>query len=245
MTTHERGMAGGVAASTTAGALLWERSAKTKPGPKPRYSLDGIADAAIAIADDDGLDAVTMQRVAARLGTTKMALYRYVTGRADLDAVMLDRALGMPPSLTGPDWRPTLATWADSIYQRTLGRPWSVELTQRPHTPGPAELAWFEAGLDVMAELPLDGGEKLDLLALLVGHVMSIVRRHSETSEPEEALATGLAPILAAHAEAYPHTAAAFAESSRGASRDDALRFGVDRVLAGLSALVAERTGSH
>src|SRR5690606_30477758 len=74
-----------------AARLLSTPPAPAKRGPKPRYTLHVIADAALAIADEHGLEAVTMQQVAAHLGTTKMALYRYLPGRAELDAVMLDR----------------------------------------------------------------------------------------------------------------------------------------------------------
>lgn len=232
------------ASRVAAAAFLWAQPPGRKPGPKPKYTLDGIAEAAIAIADESGLDEVSMQRVADRLGTTKMALYRYVPGRAELDAVMLDTALGAPVVADEEHWRTALAAWADGVHARALAHPWIVELVQRPHTPGPGELAWFEAGLGAMAALPLRGGEKLDLLTLLVGHVMSLVRQRASAGAPEQQLAAGLASILATRAELYPRTASAFAEAGDDGALDDALRFGVDRVLAGVAALVAERTAS-
>ncbi|MBM7831550.1 AcrR family transcriptional regulator [Agromyces cerinus] len=231
-------------ASVAAAAFLWAQPVGRKPGPKPKYTLDGIAEAAIAVADESGLDEVSMQRVAERLGTTKMALYRYVPGRAELDAVMLDTALGAPVVAEAAQWRTALTAWAGGVHDRALAHPWIVELVQRPHTPGPGELAWFEVGLGAMAELPLRGGEKLDLLTLLVGHVMSLVRQRASAGAPEQQLAIGLASILAERAELYPRTASAFAEADDDGARDDALRFGVDRVLAGVAALVAERAES-
>ncbi|MFB9310834.1 AcrR family transcriptional regulator [Agromyces hippuratus] len=230
--------------SSVAAAFLWAQPSGRKPGPKPKYTLDGIADAAIAIADESGLDEVSMQRVAERLGTTKMALYRYVPGRAELDAVMLDTALGAPVEAEAAQWRTALTAWAGGVHDRALAHPWIVELVQRPHTPGPGELAWFEAGLGAMAELPLRGGEKLDLLTLLVGHVMSLVRQRASAGAAEQQLAAALSSILATRAERYPRTASAFAEADDDGARDDALRFGVERVLAGVAALVAERAGS-
>ncbi|MFT2816812.1 TetR/AcrR family transcriptional regulator [Leifsonia sp. A12D58] len=221
--------------------FLWAQPAQGRRGPKPKFSLDAIAEVAITIADDERLDAVTMQHVADRLGTTKMALYRYVPGRAELDAVILDRVLGEPEEPRGEDWRAVLTAWTHGMHSRVLSHPWSVELAQRPHTPGPRELAWFEAGLGAMSPLKLRGSEKLDLLALLVGHVMSLVRQLAATAAPEEALAAGLAPILAARAQDYPHTAAAFAEAAQEGAQDDALSFGIERILAGISALVAAR----
>lgn len=227
-----------------ASRVLWAQPAQRTRGPRPRHSLDDIAAAAITLADDEGLDALTMQRVAERLGVAKMALYRYVSSRAELDAVILDRVLGEPEEIDGTGWRALLTGWATAIYTRVLPHPWGVELAQRPHTPGPNELTWFEAGLGAMSDLPLRGSEKLDLLALLVGHVMSLVRQGAGTTAPEETLAAGLAPILVTHADDYPHTAAAFAEAGQNSARDNALSFGVDRVLDGIAALVTERGAS-
>lgn len=221
--------------------LLWAEPAPAKRGPKPKFTLDAIADAAVSLADAEGLEAVTMHRVAARLGTTKMALYRYLPGRTDLDAVMLDRALADPIAPGSGDWRDSLMQWADGIHRRTLSRPWTVELSQRPHTPGPSELAWFEVGLEAMTDLPLKGGEKLDVLTLLAGHVMSLARRQAQESSSEADLARGIAPVLAAHAEAFPHTSSAFLEASGDGVQDEALRFGLDRVLDGIQVLVAAR----
>jgi AcrR family transcriptional regulator len=232
---------GGPAAPIDVVSVLWATPATGRRGPKPRHSLDAIVDAAMAIADDEGLDAVTMQRVADRLGTAKMALYRYVPGRAELDAVLLDRGLGVPPEITDGDWRAALAAWASAVYVRMRARPWSVELAQRRHIPGPGELAWYERGLEAVDGLALSGAEKLDLLALLVGHAASIVRQETASPAPEDDLAAGLAPILADHAAEYPRTAAAFADAARETQRNAALTFGVERVLAGVAALVADR----
>ncbi|PRB07662.1 TetR/AcrR family transcriptional regulator C-terminal domain-containing protein [Microbacterium sp. MYb64] len=222
--------------------VLWAATPTRRRGPKPRHSLDGIAEAAIEIADAEGLDAVTMQRVAASLGTTKMALYRYLPGRADLDAVMLDRALGAPPSPSDERWDEALTAWTGALFARALERPWSVELAQRPHTPGPQELVWYETGLAATDGLPLTAGERLDLLALLSGHALSLVRQQAGTGAAEEELAAGVAAVLTMHAGRFPRTSAVFADAGRGAQRDDALRFGVRRILAGIAALVAERT---
>lgn len=224
--------------------VLWAGPPKGRRGPKPRHTVDGIAETAIAIADAEGLDAVTMQRVAQSLGTTKMALYRYLPGRADLDAVMLDRALGTPPPLDGGvHWDEALTAWTSALFSRALERPWSVELAQRPHTPGPQELTWYETALAATDGLPLNAGERLDLLALLSGHALSLVRQQVGTTDAEEELAAGLAVVFTAHADRFPHTAAAFADAGRAGQRDDAFVFGVRRILAGIAALVAERDG--
>jgi len=81
--------------------FLWRARSRPTRGPKPALTLDQITDAAIAVADAEGLAAVSMQRVAAELGYTKMSLYRYLPGKAEMVAAMLERALGEPPKLAG------------------------------------------------------------------------------------------------------------------------------------------------
>jgi len=221
-------------------AVLWPEPASPKPGPKPRFTVAGIADAAIEVADAHGLEAVTMQQVAADLGTTKMALYRYLPGRAELLAVMLDRVLGQPDRAEHNDWREGLAAWAHGIHRQCAQHPWVVELAQEPHLPGPHELSWYESGLAATAELPLAGGEKLDLLALVVGHVLSLVRQHAAGVSPEDVLAAGVTAILSRHGTEHPHTLAAFTDGSH--ARNTALEFGLERILDGVEQLIAGRT---
>ena len=68
------------------GDFFWAPRPRPTRGPKPALTLGQIADAAIAVADAEGLAAVSMQRVAADLGYTKMSLYRYLPGKAELVA---------------------------------------------------------------------------------------------------------------------------------------------------------------
>ncbi|MFT4212160.1 MAG: TetR/AcrR family transcriptional regulator C-terminal domain-containing protein [Microbacterium sp.] len=222
-------------------ALLWsqEGDRRTRPGPKPRLMLAQVVDRGISIADADGLDAVTMQRLADRLETTKMALYRYVPGRAGLHALMLDGALDAPPADGGTDWRAVLTRWALELFEQAAAHPWAIELAQRNHVPGPRELRWFESGLLALDGLPLTAPEKLDVLALLSGHAMSLAQRAVSASAPEADMGRVLAPVLAVRGADYPQTVAAFSDT--GAGRDTALTFGIDRLLDGIDALVASR----
>src|SRR3954447_23938791 len=93
--------------------FLWQEPSRPTRGPKPALTLDRIADAAIAVADAEGLAAVSMQRVAADLGYTKMSLYRYLPGKAELVAAMLERGIGGPPATVPGGWRAALTGWAE------------------------------------------------------------------------------------------------------------------------------------
>ncbi|PCG81698.1 TetR family transcriptional regulator [Streptomyces sp. WZ.A104] len=81
--------------------LLWGTGERPSRGPKPGLTLDRIVTAAIAVADAEGLSAVSMRRLSTELGTGTMSLYRYVPGKAELLDLMLDRVLGEPLP-TGP-----------------------------------------------------------------------------------------------------------------------------------------------
>src|SRR5215207_6107774 len=87
--------------------LLWGARRRPRRGPKPSLSVEQIVSAAVEVADDEGLAALSMQRVAERLGFTTMSLYRYVPGKGELIDLMLDAAFGRPPDPEdeAPNWR--------------------------------------------------------------------------------------------------------------------------------------------
>ena len=91
--------------------LLWDTGRRPSRGPKPALSLDRIVEAAVQVADADGLEAVSMRRVATELGTGAMSLYRYVPGKGELLDLMLDRVQRPsenPADLGDGGWRAAL-----------------------------------------------------------------------------------------------------------------------------------------
>ncbi|MFF1573867.1 TetR/AcrR family transcriptional regulator [Leifsonia sp. NPDC058292] len=229
---------------TADGTLLWPTTTTTKRGPKPKMTLDRIVDAAIGLADEHGLATVSMQRVADELGATKMSLYRYLPGKAELTALMLDKRLGAPPSpreTNGNEWRHDLRAWTNGVHRRFAEAPWALELAVGARIIGPNELAWMERGLAALADTPLTWPERLDVLALLSGHARNIVQQQTTTGRPEHEIATLLVGIVEENSADFPHVAAAFAGGSAGGGRDDALDFGIERILDGVDALIATR----
>src|SRR5690349_12515463 len=139
--------------------FFWAPRPRPTRGPKPALTLDQIADAAIAIADAEGLAAVSMQRVAADLGYTKMSLYRYLPGKTELVAAMLERALGRPPEL-GKPWRDALTDWATALLAEYEGHAWALEASTGRRPIGPHEIAWMESALRTLPP-GLTGAEKI------------------------------------------------------------------------------------
>lgn len=233
--------------SATTVELLWGTQQSGKRGPKPALLLETILVEAIAIADTEGLALVTMQRVSERLGVTKMSLYRYLIGKDQLTALMLDAAMLPVPDLTAAQqdstidpWRLALRVWAVELLDRFTLHPWTVELISGTHIVGPSEMGWMESALDAMHNTGLTGAEQLDTIAVLAAHARSVSQqiaaargRNTQQQDPHQFTAA-----LAASGDRYPLVAAAFAEKSFNSS-GDAFSFGIDRILDGLATLIA------
>jgi AcrR family transcriptional regulator len=226
--------------------LLWGKEPVRTRGPKPAITLTAIAEAAIAIADAEGLDAVSMQRVAGELPVTKMALYRHVPGKTELIAVMSDLAMGAPPDRPGLPWREALHTWALDLYDGFTRHPWLLQSTIGRRLLGPNELAWLERGLATLADSGLTGGEQLDSILVVTSHVRNLAQQSttfpgSTTGLTEEDLQQSLTEILTNEAARFPHLVTAMRTSA--GSQEQGLEFGLQRILDGLELLINDRSG--
>lgn len=218
--------------------FFWAKRPKATRGPKAALTLDAIAEAAIAVADAEGLAAVSMQRVAADLGYTKMSLYRYLPGKPELVAAMLERGMGAPPALPRGDWRAALSAWAEVMLQRLSGRPWALEVIALGGRPvGPNEVGWMESAL---AAIPagLTGAERMDVIATLAGHVRAMAGQ-AATGESEFVASIGL--VVSEHADRFPSVAAAVRDAAAHGGADQAFHFGLDRFFDGLEAYVKRK----
>src|ERR1700733_2820868 len=92
----------------------WGVRDRPHKGPKPGLTLPRVVDAAVRVAEAEGLAAVSMSRVAAELGASTMSLYRYVAAKDELLDLMADQAYGPPPPPPEPGqgWREGLSQWA-------------------------------------------------------------------------------------------------------------------------------------
>ncbi len=153
--------------------LLWDAQVRPTRGPKPTMDRDSVVQAAIALADADGLAALTMHAVASALGFTTMALYRYFPNKEALIDACVDAALGTPPappaSCTG--WRERVTHWANAKRTMLCARPWLAELpfVAAPH--GPNWLSWHEALLQCFSGLGLTPEDMMDMLSVVTGYV--------------------------------------------------------------------------
>jgi len=109
---------------------LWGlREPTRRGGPKPALSLDRIVAAAVGLADEGGLAALSMSRLAEKLGFTTMSVYRYVASKDDLLVLALDAAIGQPPEIDPAGaWRDQLVAWAQELQVRYRAHPWMTDV---------------------------------------------------------------------------------------------------------------------
>ena len=232
-------------------ALAWGVAATPQRGPKREMSVERIVEAAMEIADAEGLAGVSMAAVAAKLGYTPMSLYRYVSAKDDLLLLMQEEAAGLPPEelSTMDDWREGLEALAAGQTKIYLAHPWllDVPISGAPATPSSA--AWMDAGLRLLGRTPLDNAERLAVVLLVTGHarwtglvLTGYARARRESGASEEDVARGEEELFRTliSADAYPALRAAIDDGVM-TSELDSFTFNLRRSLDGVAAYIETR----
>jgi AcrR family transcriptional regulator len=154
--------------------ILWGRRTPGSRGPRAGLDVDRIVSAAVDIANADGLEAVSMARVARELGFTTMSLYRHVTNKDELLALMWNASARdlREVRLEGDTWRERLMSWA-LVQRRVIEENiWIVQLPMATPPLSPSSLAWVELGLEAMHDLPVAPYAKIRVLGLISQHAL-------------------------------------------------------------------------
>jgi AcrR family transcriptional regulator len=171
-------------------ALLWRAIPDgPRPGPKQALTVDEIVDAAIAVADAEGMTALSMRTVGQRLGRTGMALYTYVPGKNELVDLMYDRAHAALPGAypVADGWRAAVVAWAGDLWGCYREHPWVLQVSQVRPVLGPHEYAVVEALTRILYETGLPAR----LLSRVVGTLFHFVRGAATTiAEADQAVTT-------------------------------------------------------
>ena len=242
--------AGGIPGSV---AAAWGVRERPHRGPKPALSLGRIVTAAVAVADAEGLDAVSMGRVAAELGTAPMSLYRHVSAKEELLTLMVDAAWGeAPDAATAPagDWRAGLSRWAWAMRHGARRHPWVVRIPLNGLPIMPNEVAWFENALACLAGTGLSEARKASVIMLLAGYVRNLATTEADILAAVRA--SGLSP--GQWMASYPRMLAQLADPQRFPALtafiaagvfeaddgpDDEFIFGLGRILDGVAVFIA------
>lgn len=238
--------------------LLWRRAgALSAPRRGPGRSVDvgDVIDAAVALADESGLRAVTMRAVAQRVGVSTMSVYTYVPGKAELLDLMIDTLyLRMErPPWPHRTWRKRVTRIAEANLELLTAHPWLTEVAALSRPPlGPGLMAKYEYELHAFDGTDLDDVDRDACLTFVLGFVQAHARaaHDADRATTDSAISDSSwwaanQPILehVLNADRYPlatRVGAAAGEAQDAAwHAERAWSFGLARVLDGLSALIS------
>src|SRR5262245_60232678 len=165
---------------------IWTRA---EPADRrPRFTRDGLAAAAIRIADEEGFDALSMRRLAAELDAGTMTLYHYVRTKDELLALVTDAVMGevaLDDEEELPDgWREAITFIAKRSRDALLRHPWVLDVSDDPPI-GPNGVRHFDQTMEALASLDVDIDEKVEIALLVDEYVFGYCMQRRMNDQPE------------------------------------------------------------
>jgi AcrR family transcriptional regulator len=198
--------------------LLWRNpgsgDVRTGPGPKPALSVDVIVDAAIEVADRDGMVGLSMRAVGERFGRTAMALYTYVPNKSELLDLMYDRAHAELPTNyeLRAGWRVAVTAWAEDLWAFYLRHPWVLQVSQARPVLGPNEYVVLETLLRILYGTGLEPKALRRSVGTLFHFVRGTVQTAAESRQAKAATGLSDEDWWYARSALLPEVAPDFAE---------------------------------
>ncbi|MFI6095502.1 TetR/AcrR family transcriptional regulator [Lentzea sp. NPDC051213] len=225
--------------------LLWEPPAEPTRGPKAVLSQSRVVEAAIKVADAEGVDALTMRRVAETLGFTTMSLYRHVPGKSELLDLMVDAVWGETESTPPGPWREGLEFFARQIWAMHRAHPWMLHLTTSRRMPGPHAMTRQDAAYAVVSELGLRSEEIVAVVTSVAQFVDGVGKTMADRVQAERETGVSEADWWAGRDALWEHFTPdrlpmmTHIWNSGGFERPlDEFEFGLARVLDGLAVFI-------
>jgi AcrR family transcriptional regulator len=237
--------------------LAWGVRDRPTKGPKRGLSLAQIVDAGVRVANAEGIGGVSMSRVAGELGMSAMSLYRYVASKDELLWLMIDGAFGQMEAAepTEGGWRERLERWAEIELAAYRRFPWILRIPISGAPIMPHQLRFMEWGLRALGDTKLAEQEKLSAILLITSFTRSFALLSTDIAAAIAAgdpiarstMAYGALIKKLTSVEEFP---ALHAVVDSGAFEDDDsptdalehdFRFGLDRILDGVAALMRVR----
>jgi AcrR family transcriptional regulator len=237
--------------------LLWGRRTPARRGT--RLSVEAIVEAAMRLADAEGLAGVSMAKVAAGLGFTTMSLYRHVSDKDELLALMWNASAADAPTITGADWRERLQSWALAQMDGLQLHPWILDLPIASPPAGPNSFHWVDQAMASLAGTPLRERDKLAVVGVVTTYVLGEARMSKDAAAATGATGAN-APLdfLAvvrefADEQTYPalHRAVASGEfdgemvEPADWGSNPGFRFGLARLLDGIEVFMSQSAGDQ
>ncbi len=225
-----------------------------RPGdPRPGLTRDAIVAAAVAIADAEGIEAVSIRRIATKLETRPMSLYTHIEHKGELVDLMIDEAMGealLPGEVPG-DWREALRQIAHRTRAAARAHPWMIATTVRRPLLGPKALRHVDQSLAAVATLAMSFERKRAVLLSVDTYTLGYVRwelmtpfgkgnrcGHGGDELPSHEQIDAYLREQVAGGE-YPHLAAIAAHDLTFGVKAESFEVGLEWLLAGIAAEVA------
>ena len=244
-----------ISAPKQAASLIWIRPERFHQ-ERPVLSREQIVRVALELADTEGIDTISLRRIAARLQVSAMALYWYIERKEDVFELMIDAAYGEVP-LPEPgsrDWRSQFQAIAGQIRAMIHRHPWFASLIGHRAILGPNALRQTDYLLGIVSQLGFGMTTSMSLLAMFNAYIVGFVL--GEMGETEAQRRTGLslqewqqhvAPYVQEQVIAsgrYPHLTRYLVESEERPS-DEIFLFGLTRLLEGIAAYAVPSNLNH
>lgn len=203
--------------------LIWREMsadrATSSPGPKPRFEVDDIVEAAIEVADDNPAGGLTMRAVARRLGVTPMTVYGYVSDKETLVSLAYDAIhVEMPDHFVVEDaWRTGVMRWAEDLAGLYVRHPWALQVSYARPVLGPHEQAVLESLVEVLRTTSVEPGRLRRMVGMLFHAVRGTAATVAEACQAAEtngmtegewwqAASTALSEVVPDFADRFPNT---------------------------------------
>ena len=227
----------------SAARSIWLRPAPV-PRQPPTFSREEITRAAIDLADREGLKAVSMRRIAERIGSAPTSLYWYVFDKNEIYELMADAVIGEIelPDGHSDDWRADLAAIAWATLATGRRHRWFAQIGIHP-IPGPQTIRYVQTATSSLKGLDLDEAAKINILALVNNYIYGFLQRETAWRQLTSRIGPPTAETgtsLDGHAAGTGHSVTAPALAARTRlTGDESFAFGLERLLDGIAVFVA------
>src|SRR5215469_415985 len=194
---------------------------------RAQLTREQVVAAAIELADRDGIESISMRRLAQELGGEAMSLYTHVRNKEDLLDGMVDAVIGMIPvdaSTDAADWRTSLRRMALTARGVMLRHPWAPQTVETRAAPGPAAIAYINVVLGILREGGFSVAQTHHALHILGSQLLGFTQNlfdDSPDSDPEAA-----APLPEGFVAAFPYAAEMALEGTSMRDRERHFRRG-------------------
>ena len=213
----------------------------TDPGtasPRPPLTRQRVLEAALALADQGGIESLSMRKLAQELGVEAMSLYHHVANKDEILDGLVDIVFGEIALPSGPDWRSAMRQRAVSAREALRRHPWATPLMESRATPGPANLRHHDAVLGVLRGAGFPVELTAHAYSLLDAYIYGFALQEASLpfSTPEETTEVASSIMTEMAAGAYPHLTELTVEHvlQPGYDYGDEFRFGLELLLDGL-----------